>query len=324
MVYKVYMTGGTRQNMSFYGDLISVYGMLAGSFDGDGIACNVLRQIIESGKEEGRFEFIRPFPMTREKNFLVKYLSFYKEGYGGEFVEVCITSNKVNVPELLLHCTSDRRCIVRLLYGLTKSKHLCAFFMHKSKLKKHSRHNGNDLPLLIDNGNYPLDTISLQPEIFPQWNKRSIKSIKVRKNSGPSSSIKATSLVEYVIKHPHAVFLKERKIIGATLCPQLRVTKEEVPDKKEVENKDLLVHGGKGVCPENQVHNNKTYTVSVPVFNKEDEAEAVDIKSSYCPKCNAWFVTDLEFRTLTRKGLVCCRNAAYDDFSKNKAKYLGN
>ena len=317
MVYKVYMTGGVRRSLSFYGDLISVYGILAGCFCGDGVACNVLKQIIESNKKEGRFEFLKSFPVVGRKNFSAKYLSFYKEDYGSETVEICITSNKEDIAEILLHCTADGRCISMLLYGITKSKRLCNYLVHKLHLKK-------ELPLQINKDNFPLDMIRLQPEVFAKWNRGSIKSIEIRKNSKPSSDIGNTSLIEYATKHPHTVLLKERKVITATLCPQSQVTKEEVSDKKEVKTKDLLVHGGKGVCPESQVHDNKTFTVSVPVFNKEDKAEAVDIKSNYCPKCNAWFVTDLEFRTLTRKGLICCRNATYDDFSRNRAKYLDN
>lgn len=323
-MYRVYIRSKSRKNLSFYGDLISVYGILAGLFEGEGVAINTLEQIVESGKKEARFELITPLPLTGEKQFSAKYISFREEEFDDTMAEICIYPNKNSYLDILLHCIPDVKYIACLVRGITQSKPLGKFVFQRLKLKQNGRKSmKNTIPhLLVNTDNFPLvSKIKLHQKLFKEWyaevwNAGSVKAVEVRAFTALSFKFEHSFLVQYVKGRPHARLFRERKVITVSLVQQTPTA------KKDVKYKELIVHGGTGKCPESQVHKNVPFTASVPVFNKKDEVAPVEVKSNYCSQCKAWFITDSEYSSLIKKGLVCCRNAAYGDYSLHKENYL--
>lgn len=88
---------------------------------------------------------------------------------------------------------------------------------------------------------------------------------------------------------------------------------------KKLSSSELIVYGSSS-CAVSNTHKTNKVPIAVPVWTSNKKVEHYDTDASFCPSCKCYYMDSTNYYGLTRKGIICCRNATRSYYLENKDK----
>ena len=92
---------------------------------------------------------------------------------------------------------------------------------------------------------------------------------------------------------------------------------EAKPKQEEIDYRNFFIHGN-GRCNKSDHYDQEEVIAVLQVLRNDMTTEEVEINATFCPKCNAYYISESDYLAIKRKGRLLCQLMSDDEYTKYK------